>query len=234
MSFLRSTATLAALAFPLAATASPVSITIDSISALWTSASGNFEESSLGTDTLEFGDAYLDKPLSSYSFSPSTTPVSVHTGEVFALGEFTHNNFIIYLPSITAATLTVTVGGTIGDGSDSKAFSVSSGFDFAHFETPNYEVCAHAGATICPDIVTPVANPDTAGAILFGGREYVFGISGFEGIGDFFVTEEEASNRATLNGTFIDRPAVVPLPAALPFLIAGMGVLALAARRRRD
>ncbi len=233
MSCLRTAAILAALAFPVSASASPVSITIDSISALWTSASGNFEESSLGTDTLAFGDAYMDKPLSSYSFSPAGTSFDVHSGEVFALGEFTHNNFIIYLPAITAATLTVTLGGTIGDGSTSERFSVSSGFDFGHFETPNYEVCAHAGETICPDIVTPVANPGTAGAILFGEREYVFGISGFEGIGDFFVTEEEQSNRATLNGTFIDRPAVVPLPAALPFLLAGMGALAVAARRRK-
>lgn len=63
-------------------------------------------------------------------------------------------------------------------------------------------------------------------------REYVFGISGFEGIGDFFVTEEDASNRATLNGTFTDRPAVVPLRAALPSLLVGLGALGFAARRR--
>jgi hypothetical protein len=63
-------------------------------------------------------------------------------------------------------------------------------------------------------------------------REYVFGISGFEGIGDFFVTEEDASNRATLNGTFTDRPAVVPLRADLPSLLVGLGALGFAARRR--
>lgn len=133
MSCFRSAAILAAIVFPLAATAAPVSITIDSISALCTSASGNYDEGSLQTDTLEFSDAYLDGPLSYNVFRPTDAPgATVHTADVFALGAFTHNNFVIYLPAITAATLTVTVGGTIGDGSASKAFSVSSGFDFAH------------------------------------------------------------------------------------------------------
>jgi hypothetical protein len=48
-----------------------------------------------------------------------------------------------------------------------------------------------------------------------------------------FFSDEDASNSATLRAEFTAKVDVIPVPAALPLLLAGMGALGFAARRRK-
>ncbi|MEM8839519.1 MAG: choice-of-anchor K domain-containing protein, partial [Pseudomonadota bacterium] len=121
---------------PYQALAGPVTLNIDSVTGVWTSASGA-AVGGLGTNQISWGTP-LGASQSSYVFDgvapPTQGPFSA--GDDFTLGTFTHNNFPITGSAITGATLEVTIMGTAQNGS-SENFNLTSTFDFDHFETPN-------------------------------------------------------------------------------------------------
>lgn len=217
---------------PLAAAATPVTLKIDSVSGVWTAASGApATTQGIGTNMLGWG-VPVGTEQSSYVFQGIAPPavIDILPGSVFELGEFTHNNFRIYPDAITNATLQVTVTGSTQNGT-TQMFSMSV-FEFAHLETPNQEPCSPAGAAACPDVVTPLLNMGASESVVIDGVEYVLNVTGFQGIGPSFITEEDQMNMAVLEGGFVARSTAVPVPAALPLLASALGFLAFLARRR--
>lgn len=164
------------------------------------------------------------------------------------MGQFTHHNFPISAgTAITSASLDVTFDFYLGSDSG-NVMSRTSQFVFDHWETTNADSpCADGGANGvgvngagCADRVLPATNPSSSETftVVEGDttHTYVFAVTGFD-IGSQFWTSENKSNHATLNAMFTHesyiQPAPVPLPAAAGLLVAGLGALSVAGRRRR-
>ncbi len=217
------------------AAAAPVTVTVNSVVGEWTSASGA-TVSGLGTNEIRWGTPASGSGQSGYKFDgiapPAQGPFSA--GVVFDLGTFTHFNFPIYAPSITGATLKVTINATITNGI-TQNLMLNSFFDFTHFETPNNgNPCAAGGTAPCPDLVTPTLNLGASDSVVIDGKTYVFSTTGFD-IGSSFLTKEGKQNDAILKGAFTVRPTP-PIKTSEPGLIGlfGLGLLGLgyASRRR--
>ena len=210
---------------------------ISSVVGVWTATTGT-TASGIGTNEIRWGNpsppSSDPEDQSGYKFVGAAPPVAgpFAEGEVFDLGEFTHFNEPITAPSITGATLQVTTEGLV----DGVFFSILSVFEFDHFETVNFPgdgVCAAGGSTPCPDLVTPTLNVGASESVSIGGVDYFISVTGFD-IGSSFLTLENATNTATLQGTFTaDVSGVIPLPAAAWFLLAGVGGLAAVGRRKK-
>ncbi|WP_210115066.1 THxN family PEP-CTERM protein [Roseovarius aestuariivivens] len=225
-------AIVAASVFASDARAMPVSdLFIDSVTGVWTAVSGA-TVSGLGSNEIRWGTpTTTGGEQSGYRFDGAAPPTQgpYSEGQVFDLGSFTHFNFPIFAPSITFAELEVTTAGTVGG----AAFSITSVFDFDHFETPNDgSPCAAGGVQPCPDLVTPTLNIGASESVSVGGVDYFISVTGFD-IGTGFLTLEGQSNTAQLQGTFTARVSAIPLPAAGWMLIAGLGGLAAMGRRRK-
>lgn len=168
--------------------------------------------------------------ISSYVFEGLTGSATVG-GTLFPIGDFTHNNFTIRLPSIESADLQVTL-----DFDDGGA--PMFGFIFDHLETPNNaDPCANppGGVSPCPDLVSIPSTTSTE-AVIIGGVSYSLDIVGFSQDGGSTITEsfttlEDQVNTARLFGRLIERQTEVPAPAT-PMLI-GFGLIALARMRER-
>jgi hypothetical protein len=191
--------------------ASPV-VTIDNVSGTWSDVTGSPRQlSGVGTNQIFFGSAATDRGQSGYVFSGSAGG-SYGAGDVFSLGTFTHINFPVFT-SITGATLNLTVTGHASDG-QVVPFSLTAAFVFTHNETPNRPTAADPKC--CADIVTAVSNPGASQILHVNGADYEFAFSGFEVGGvpfSQFLTAEDQSNEAMLNGSFTQvRP--VPGPTA--------------------
>lgn len=228
--FTASTAIACALS-PIAASAASVGdVFIDSVVGVWTATTGT-TATGLGTNTISWGQPVTNAGQSRYTFDGAAPPQQgpFSENEVFTLGTFTHDNFPIFAPSITGATLEVTTMGSV----DGSPFSIGSTFEFDHFETPNDgNPCAAGGSTPCPDLVTPTLNVGASDSLTIDGVNYFIAVSGFD-IGDSFLTLEGQSNTAKLTGSFTADVAPIPLPAAGWMLIAGAGALVAAGRKRR-
>lgn len=128
-------------------------------------------------------------------------------GQDFILGSFTHNNFPIFAPSITGATLEVTLELSNGE---VEIFNLS--FLFDHFETVNFpddlatprvEGCAAGGIAPCPDRVRIEGDGIANETIEIDGVTYFLRIIAFldpeTGLQTReFLTDEIASNQAFL------------------------------------
>ena len=205
------------------------SITVTDITGTWGNATGAAVTGD-GTDTISWGSPATSDGASSYNFEAANVPI-VDPGSPFVIGDFTHNNFPVFPPSITGADLTVTVEGDI----DGQAFSLGGVFQFSHFETPNgANPCAAGGTNPCPDLVTYLGATGLFGdTIVVDDTEFVLSLTGFAD-GLTFLTAEGESNSAQLFAEFTADPflAPIPLPAAGWMLLLGVGGLAAARRKR--
>lgn len=231
------------------AKAAPVTITVNSVTGAWSNIVGGTNvvvspAIPAAHTTVTWGTG----GTSGYAFdgvAPPPTP-AFSPGDVFDLGTFTHNNQPINSgTAITAATLTLAINATISG--FANPVNLSSVFNISHNETPNGDnPCANGGANGvgvnvngCADIVTMLTNPGGSTSVNIDGIDYIFAFSGFLVTGGTplsqFFTIENSNNTATLQGSFVDKTTVnpVPLPAALPLFAGGLGLLGFLSRRRR-
>ncbi|MDJ0858039.1 MAG: THxN family PEP-CTERM protein, partial [Dinoroseobacter sp.] len=223
--------------------ASASTVSIESVSGIWTDASSNAAAlDGVGTSTIHWGtpSAAGNGSKSEYQFTGNAAG-HVAENSSFKLGTFSHNNNRIDGRSIRNAELTVTLGVSINGG---DTMYVQSVFDFLHEETSNKrlngvpdtsQTCKYGGANGvgvnakgCADRVEVTTDVASSDPFIVGGHAYVFTFSGFMHDGEtlgFFLTEEEKANEAHLKASW-QKVEVVPLPAAGWLLIAGLGGLA--------
>jgi hypothetical protein len=221
-------------------------IKLDSVSGHWTSIvlddgssiNGAFDES------IAWGWPATSKGRSSYEFDGVAPPTSgpFDAGEIFEIGTLTHDNFPISGAALASAELAVTIEGSLFNG-DTHDFNITNTYRFEHFETPNYPgywfwwkfvpmACAAGGERPCPDQVTAVSNPTLSQTFEVGDEAFTFALAGFkdeDGTFTEWLTLENRSNTAVLHGSISQ---VVPLPAALPLMLGGLGAVYGLARRR--
>lgn len=219
--------------------AKAVTFWIDSVVGIWTDATPAPSVSGLGTNKISWGTPASWSGKSSYTFQGIAPPSkSFGIGTDFKLGTFTHANFPIYGPSLTEATLNLTIkGSAVGVGGTTN-FEVSSVFEFTHTETPNI------GYNCCKDIVKATINEGGSEVFSVDGENYIFNFTGFlldlNNAVPFsvFETKEDKKNKAFLVGSFQEVPGGsgdVPLPAALPLfasILAGGGLIAWRRKRK--
>ena len=221
--------------------ASAASVSLQSVAGEWTAVQGGQGVSGTGTDQIEWGTSTRGGARSGYGFDGfQSVPETVTAGKAFALGTFTHYNRVIARGGgISGAQLSVDIALRIGD----EDRTITSIFDFDHLETLNQGAgCANGGsngagvnANGCADRVTAVTTLGQSDIFVIDGESYQFTITSFEGMKEFWTTEE-ADNSAMLYGMFVAVGGIspVPLPAAGALLGAALaGIGALKARRRR-
>lgn len=188
---------------------------------IWTQLAGNPSNSiGLGTSQVSWGEPANGLSQSSYKFEGVSNLALPLDNSNFLLGTFTHENYPIYLDSITEANLAVdlNIGGNL-----SKTFN----FLFQHNETPNNvdDFCPDTPeyATPCPDVVS-IPGVSSTETIDINGLAYKLVINGFLQNGNLvnqFITQEAQANSAQLYAHLEQIPQPVPEPS----LVFGMTAL---------
>ena len=215
----------------IASMASAAVVDVTSISGFWKNAApgSTVGLNGQGTSEIRWGNS-TGAGQSGYNFEAATTP-ALNVTSPFYVGDFVHLNFPITGGAIDSVELDLTVGGTV----DGVAFSIGGTYLFDHFETPNSaNPCAAGGTQPCPDLVTVLGGVTFSDSITLEGEEVFLSLDGFTA-GTQFLTKEGQANRAQLFASFSAQPfSVVPVPASLPLLLAGvMGLGALRLRKRK-
>ncbi len=236
----------AAAAF-LATGAMAASVSIDQIGADWQDPIGGpnpqFNDSlninngdndpTVGGETVSifWGDPATNSGQSGYEFDPTDVSFTANNDTPYSLGSFTHFNQPIFTDGglLSAVELLFHFAGTPIDPAAGVLTSFGAVFDFVHDETGNN------GSLCCDDIVTVSAVGGASEDVPVGGFIYTFNLLGFSTDGvDFsntFVTQEGFNSSSDLWFDF--SVTAVPLPAAGWLLLAGLGALGAAGRRRR-
>jgi hypothetical protein len=232
---LTATAGLLTLSIVFASNAYAVALTVNMISGEWTDVVGGLDVTNNGPQSnptaaqLRWGGIIPTNPLSAQSgydfLSAAPVAFDVNTGDLFAIGTFTHfNNPISSGSGILSANLRVfaDVGGVGNVG----PFT----FFFDHTETPND--CDTSPS--CSDDIVTISNLTTSAFFESGDELYTLSIAGFSTdggntIGNIFSSPEGQFNTATLYGAFV-RP--VPLPPAVLLFLSGLAALFMMAKRR--
>lgn len=187
--------------------------------------------SPLGEDLLKMQSGYVFEGIAtSEGFST--------TDEAFTFGSFTHHNGAVWTNSATLnwVDFRIDIKGSV-EGQD---FSVSTLFRILHNETINpAQTCAAGGTQPCQDSVVFGDSLYESLPFVVGTMEYTLVLDGFvqsldgEIVTGFF-TPEYTQNSAMLRARLESRELPpIPLPAAGWLLIAGIGGLAAAARKKR-
>ncbi len=232
-------------AMALATAAHAASVRFDTLEALWTNPTGGssivMTPSYDDPATIRWGIPHMSGTgeKSGYEFDAVDTPFIRPADDVFALGRFTHFNKVINLGTGISSVelflkadivLIPDAGPEVSLGENIFRFLVK------HDETPNVAPCLPGSVSVCDDAVSITAL-DTSDMVLIDGTEYTLSILGFSytvadaeaGIFDSeFLSPENGTNTRVLAATFSvagNNPAPVPLPAGLPMLLAGLGLM---------
>ncbi|MGI1664163.1 VPLPA-CTERM sorting domain-containing protein [Palleronia sp. KMU-117] len=169
------------------------------------------------------------------------------TDSTFVFAKATHFNGEVWTNSATLASVDfkLDISGriTAPDSSGTKDFSLSAMFRLFHNETLNpAPVCALGGPQPCGDGVSIVGGIASSLPVVIGNMSYTFVLEGLVAslngpvVTSFFTKEFEQNSamfRARLDAQELPPPPpVVPLPAAVWMLLAGVGGLVAVARKR--
>ena len=191
----------------------------------------------IGTNDVSWGDPFGASTAgpSAYIFdgvNPGDAPLD---NTLFPLGDFTHENFTISLPSISGANLDVNLNFT------GENVTQDFGFFFQHIETPNNaDPCAEGGGIPCQDRVL-IPDASSSETVTLGGVQYLLNVEGFSQDGGVtiipdFLTAEGQPNTATLFARLVpvQLPPVTTVsePTALALLAIGLVGLWGSSRRK--
>lgn len=180
----------------------------------------------LNTNRVSWGEPGFDRS-SAFVFDGASVDAPLD-GSLFALGDFTHENFPIFPPAIQSADLGISIDFV------SEGINQMFNYTFELDETPNITgSCVYPGITVCPDRVT-IPNASSTETVELGGIEYVLAIVGFSTDGgttitDGFITEEDSDNVATLYARLVEHQ--VPEPGVLSLI--GLGLIAFGVKNRK-
>lgn len=174
---------------------------------------------------------------SQYTFQEVEDVLIDGTGD-FEFAEFFHLNNAIWSDTamLVEVDFRLRFDGTISRDGETKPFSVDAVFELLHNESLNPAAeCPGGDDAPCGDIVSIAGIILETDVVRFGDLAHTFEIRGFSDGGatpvNSFFTDEALESSVFIFGSIDVQP--IPLPAGVWMLLAGVGGLAVAARKKR-